>query len=36
MNIAVVMGGYSDEKAISIKSGQLIINSLDKNKYTVF
>lgn len=36
MNIAVVMGGYSDEKKISLKSGQLIINNLDKNKYKVY
>ena len=36
MNVAVVMGGYSDEKAISLKSGQLIINNLDKNKYQIF
>ncbi len=36
MKIAVVMGGYSNEKTISIKSGQLIINNLDKNKYQVF
>jgi len=36
MNIAVVMGGYSNEKEISIKSGQLIINNLDKNNYQIF
>lgn len=36
MNIAVVMGGYSDESVISLRSGQLIIANLDPNKYTVF
>lgn len=36
MNIAVVMGGYSDESVISIRSGQLILNNLDRTKYTPF
>ena len=36
MNVAVVMGGYSDESVISLKSGQLILNNLDKNKYKIF
>lgn len=36
MNIAVVMGGYSDESVISIRSGQLIINNLDRTKYNPF
>ncbi|KOS04729.1 D-alanine--D-alanine ligase [Flavobacterium akiainvivens] len=36
MNIAVVMGGYSDESVISIRSGQLILNNLDRSKYTPF
>ncbi|MBF6608751.1 MAG: D-alanine--D-alanine ligase [Flavobacterium sp.] len=36
MNIAVVMGGYSDESVISLRSGQLILESLDRSKYTVF
>ncbi|KGO90956.1 D-alanine--D-alanine ligase [Flavobacterium subsaxonicum] len=36
MNIAVVMGGYSDESVISIRSGQLILNNLDRAKYTPF
>lgn len=36
MNVAVVMGGYSDESVISLRSGQLILNNLDKNKYQVF
>ena len=33
MNVAVVMGGYSDESVISIRSGQLILNNLDRSKY---
>ncbi len=36
MNVAVVMGGYSDESVISLRSGQLILNHLDKSKYAVF
>ncbi len=36
MNVAVVMGGYSDESVISLRSGQLILNNLDKNKYQPF
>ena len=36
MNVAVVMGGYSNEKTISLKSGQLILNNLDKNKHQVY
>jgi len=30
------MGGYSDESVISIRSGQLILNNLDRTKYTPF
>lgn len=36
MNIAVVTGGYSDESVISIRSGQLILNNLDKHKYNAY
>jgi len=36
MNIAVVMGGYSDESVISIRSGQLILNSLDRSKHNPY
>ncbi len=36
MNVAVVMGGYSDESVISLRSGQLILNNLDKAKYQPF
>lgn len=35
-NIAVVMGGYSDEYKVSLKSGQLIFDSLDREKYNVY
>ncbi|RQP15122.1 MAG: D-alanine--D-alanine ligase [Chryseobacterium sp.] len=35
-NIAVVMGGYSDESVVSMKSGQLIFDSLDKERYNVY
>lgn len=36
LNVAVAMGGYSDESVISLRSGQLILNNLDQNKYTIF
>ena len=36
MNVAVVMGGYSDESVISLRSGQLILNNLDEKKYQSF
>lgn len=36
MNVAVVMGGYSDESVISLRSGQLILNHIDKAKYKAF
>lgn len=36
MNIAVVMGGYSDESVISLRSGQLILSHLDRTKYNPF
>ena len=36
MNVAVVMGGYSDESVISLRSGQLILNNLDRSKYTLY
>jgi len=35
-NVAVVMGGYSDEYVVSLKSGQLIYDSLDRNLYNVY
>ena len=35
-NIAVIMGGYSSEKEISIKSGNVVVHHLDRDKYQVF
>jgi len=35
-HIAVVMGGYSDEYKVSLKSGQLIYDSLDRDLYHVY
>lgn len=35
-NVAVVMGGYSDEYKVSLKSGQLIFDSLDSEIYNVY
>lgn len=34
--VAVVMGGYSEEYKVSLKSGELIFNSLDKTQYEVY
>lgn len=35
-HIAVAMGGYSSEFEISINSGRVVCNALDKNKYEVY
>lgn len=35
-NIAIIMGGYSSEVEISLKSGEVVFESLDKNKYNSF
>jgi D-alanine-D-alanine ligase len=35
-NIAIIMGGYSSEFKISLKSGNVVYNSLDKSKYNAF
>ena len=35
-NIAIVMGGYSSEAEISLKSGDVVYNSLDTNKYALY
>ena len=35
-NIAIIMGGYSSEYEISLKSGQVVYESLDKDKYNAF
>jgi len=35
-NIAIIMGGYSSEFEISLKSGNIVYQYLDKKKYTGF
>lgn len=35
-NVAVVMGGYSEEYKVSLKSGQLLYDSLDREVYNVY
>ncbi len=35
-NIAIIMGGYSNEYQISIKSGNVVFENLDKEKYNVY
>ncbi len=35
-HIAVAMGGYSSEFVISLKSGDVVCNALDKNEYEVY
>ncbi|WP_075342858.1 D-alanine--D-alanine ligase [Tenacibaculum agarivorans] len=35
-NIAIIMGGYSSEVAISLKSGNVVFKHLNTNKYNAF
>ncbi|OSY87834.1 D-alanine--D-alanine ligase [Tenacibaculum holothuriorum] len=35
-NIAVIMGGYSSEVEVSLKSGQVVYNHIDTEKYNPF
>lgn len=35
-NIGIIMGGYSSEVNISLKSGNVVYNHLDREKYTPF
>lgn len=35
-NIAIIMGGYSSEYEISFKSGNVVYNTLDKDKYNTY
>lgn len=35
-NIAIIMGGYSSEYKISLKSGQVVYDSLDTSKYNAY
>lgn len=35
-NIAIIMGGYSSEYKISLKSGNVVFDKLDKNNYNAY
>ena len=35
-NIAIIMGGYSSEYEISLKSGQVVFETLDASKYNAY
>ena len=35
-NIAILMGGYSSEYEVSIKSGNEVYKNLDKKKYNLY
>ena len=35
-NVAIIMGGYSSEYEISLKSGQVVFETLDSDKYNVY
>ncbi|GAB4157718.1 MAG: D-alanine--D-alanine ligase [Winogradskyella sp.] len=35
-NIAIIMGGYSSEYEISLKSGNVVYNTLNKSKYNAY
>lgn len=35
-NVAVLAGGYSSERNISLNSGKQVFNSIDRNKYNVY
>lgn len=35
-NVAIIMGGYSSEYQISLTSGNVVYNSIDKTKYNCF
>lgn len=35
-NIAVVCGGYSGEKVVSMRSANMVLNNIDRNKYEPF
>lgn len=36
LNIAIIMGGYSSEYKISLKSGNVVCETLDKTKYNAY
>jgi len=35
-HVAIIMGGYSSEFEISLKSGQVVFDTLDRTKYTPY
>ena len=35
MKVAVIYGGISSEREISLRSGKAMVNNLDRNKYEV-
>ena len=35
-NVAVLMGGFSSEKEISLKSGEVIYQNINRSKYTPY
>ena len=35
-NIAIIMGGYSNESKISLKSGKVVYENLPKDKYNIY
>src|SRR5690606_33329457 len=35
-NVAIIMGGYSSEYEISLKSGEVVYNHLDRTKYNLY
>ena len=35
-NVAIIMGGYSSEYKISLKSGEVVYNHLDRTKYNLY
>jgi D-alanine-D-alanine ligase len=35
MKVAIIMGGISSEREVSLKSGEAVFNGIDKNKYEV-
>ena len=35
-NIAIIMGGFSSEYEISLKSGNVVYETLDKTKYNAY
>ncbi len=35
-NVAIIMGGYSSEYKISLKSGEVVYNHIDKTKYNLY